>query len=310
MEKEMQNSHKGKGALDAFLNLLQLITLGWLSFSIGSVFFNIINKYFGSIQFGSQMDLVFQSATKTGIASSIIVLPIFLVIISVLHSEYKKDKLDHNSGIYRWLTYLMLLVSALTIIGSLVALLVNFLNGEYTANIILKILVVLLIALGIFGFYGYDLRRKSFKKKSIISMIAFALVIIIGVGAIGWGLFLVDSPKVTKMKKFDLQRAQDLDSINSLVVYGYATDKKLPDYFPRMANYKDPATSKPYEYKILGSDQYEICANFSLPVSSVEYPGQPKWYMHLAGRQCFQEKINPDDIKNLVPDQAAKIINN
>ncbi len=304
MEHETQNAHKGKGALDAFLNLLQLITLGWLSISVGSVFFNIINKYFGSIEFGSQMDMVFQTGTKTGIASSIIVLPIFLVVICVLHGKYKKHELDFVSGIHKWLTYLMLLVSALVIIGSLVALLVNFLNGEYTANIILKILVVFLIALGIFGFYGYDLRRKNFGKRSLISMIAFALVIVIGGGAVVWGLFLVDSPKVTKLKRFDLQRAQDITNISSLLLYSYASDKKLPDYSPKLSSFQDPENKKPYEYKILAPDQYEICANFSMAASKGEDPQQPEWYRHLAGRQCFQQKINPDDIKNLAPKMA------
>jgi uncharacterized membrane protein YidH (DUF202 family) len=256
------------------------------------------------------MDLVFQSGAKTGIASSIIVLPVFLIIICTLHNQYKKEELSHTSGIHKWLTYLMLLVSALVIIGSLVALLVNFLNGEYTANIILKILVVLLIALGIFGFYGYDLRRKKFDKKSLISIIAFAAVVAISVGAIVWGLFLVDSPKVTKMKKFDLQRVEDLTNINSLVIYAYASDKAIPDYFPRMSNYKDPATGKPYEYKILSADQYEICANFALAAPATSYPQQLEWYSHLAGRQCFQKKINPNEIKNLVPEQALKVINN
>ena len=43
---EDTTSYKGKGAFDAFLNLLSLITLGWMSISVGAVLFQIVNKFF------------------------------------------------------------------------------------------------------------------------------------------------------------------------------------------------------------------------------------------------------------------------
>ena len=42
-----QDQYKGRGALDAFLNLFSLITLGWMSIAIGMVVFQLIDKYLG-----------------------------------------------------------------------------------------------------------------------------------------------------------------------------------------------------------------------------------------------------------------------
>ncbi|MEK7167620.1 MAG: DUF5671 domain-containing protein, partial [Patescibacteria group bacterium] len=121
---------KGKGALDAFLNLLTLASLGWFSITLGRAFFLLFDKFFnpkiGGLQFDDQYGL------KVAIASLIIVTPVLLATINFLHYKYKKEEINHQSGIYRWLTYLMLFVVFLVIIGSLITLVFNLLNGDYT----------------------------------------------------------------------------------------------------------------------------------------------------------------------------------
>lgn len=298
METQNQTSVRGKGALDAFLNLFVLISLGWLSFSVGQILFGIINKAFvNNIYSGYGYDLSLQSGLRMGIASAIILLPIFLIIINVLHYQYKKGNLIHGSGINRWLTYLMLLVSALTVIGSLVALLVNYLNGEYTINIILKIITVLVIALLIFGYFGYELRRKDFIKRSTVSMIALILVLVFVIGSIAGAFFFMDSPKTTKLKRLDMTRSSDLSSLNGYINSKYVEDKKLPDINDsQITSFKDPETKKPYEYKIVNEKEYQLCANFAFAVNDTEkYPGSEDWFNHLAGYQCFTKKtLDPD----------------
>lgn len=304
MENEIQSSNKGKGALDAFLNLFVLISLGWLSIAIGQILFNVINKVFKTTEYmGYGYDISIQSGLKIGIASTVILLPVFLVVIAVLHRQYKKEALSFASGIHKWLTYLMLLVSALVIIGSLVTLIMNFLNGEYTINIVLKIVVVLVMALLIFGYYFYDLRRKNYSKKSAISIVAFILILVIGIGSLVGAFFLIDSPKVSKLKKFDMTRTSDLSNMNSTIMTSYMDNTKLPDPSdPILANYKDPETQNPYEYRILGDKQYELCANFSVVVSSNEQgPGADAWFNHLAGRQCFKKTISDANNPQLKP---------
>ncbi len=300
MEKQNTIS-KGNGALDAFLNLLVLISLGWLVTSIGKILFNVVDNYFAPNNYYYGYNVSVQVGLKAGIASLIILLPIFLIVVTVLHAQYQKQKLNNTSGIHRWLTYLMLLASALTVIGSLVALIVNFLNGEYTANVLLKILIILLLALGIFGYFGYDLKRKEYSKKSTVSIVAFIIILVVGIGSLVGSFLIIDSPKVSKMKRMDLIKVEHLNTINANVLSFYFTNKKLPTIEEaKIKSLFDPETKQPYEYNVLGENEYELCANFSYAVPENEkMHAAEEWYSHLAGRQCFAKSISETNLNNM-----------
>ncbi len=301
-EKQQREAFQGKSALDFFLNFLTLATLGWLALSVGGIIFQIINKYLSGT-YQVLTDYIIQTALKSYLASAIIVLPIFLITSYLLHRQYRNNNLNHQSNIYRWLTYLILLVSLLLAIGSLVALLINFLNDDYTAKIILKILVIFAISLGIFGYYLYDLRRRDYAKRAAVSVAAFTVVLAISIIAIIAGLLLIDSPATARLKKFDLQRVVALSQINSLVVSSYAQSNKLPAILNSsfMNQLIDPQTKKPYEYQVLASDQYQICADFSLAAksNSENVVGADEWLNHQAGHQCFTKKIDLQLINNI-----------
>jgi FtsH-binding integral membrane protein len=299
-----QNQFKGKGALDAFLNLLSLITVGWLSIAVGMILFQLINKFFNNqaIDYVSSFS---QEPLKFGIASAVILLPIYLAVAGWLHHHYKTGKLNHASGIHRWLTYLMLLVSALTIIGRLIYQLFRFLDGDYATAVILRTLVILVIAGGIFGYYLYDLIRKDFSGRSIVSMVAIVVVIVAVLASVVGGFIIIDSPEKSRAIKFDTKRVDDLSTLNSMINYFYHDKKSLPSdlsdaQFNNIKN--DPETSKPYEYRVLTSDQYELCATFALatPVIPANYtsPMGDNFYYHTAGRQCYTKSAaDPNAMK-------------
>jgi len=306
-----ENQYKGKGAFDAFLNLLSLITLGWMSLAVGAALFQIINKFLAAsaVDYAASFS---QNALKVSLASAIIITPIFLAVVSWLHRSYKIGNLNYQSGIHRWLTYLMLLVSALTVIGRLVYQLFRFLDGDYTLAVILKTLVILIIAGGIFGYYFYDLMRKDFTKKSPVSLAVFIAVIIIALASIIGGFFIIDSPAKARALKFDSQRANDLVSLNYIIDnYYQQNNNTLPADLSasQFLNYHDPEKiSQPYEYQTLGDNQFELCAVFSLsaPSNSDNFSQQPlngaDIYTHGAGRQCFirtVEIINKNNIQRL-----------
>ncbi len=296
----MDEQYKGKGALDAFLNLLSLITLGWMSISIGSVLFQIINKFFIP-QATDYENYYSQDSLKFSIASAIIITPIFLIVISWLHKNYKAGNLNCKSGIHRWLTYLMLLASALTIIGRLVFQLFRFLNGDYASAVILKTVVILAIAGGIFGYYFYDLVRKDFSRRSGISLAGLIVVIIVSLGSVIGGFMIIDSPSRARALKFDIQRENDLSNLSFIINdYYQQNNDTLPAnlLLPQFASYHDPETGQPYEYKRTGDKQYELCANFSLTAPNAQNDfTQPKpvndadIYAHGVGRQCFNRTV-------------------
>jgi len=294
------NQFAGKGALDAFLNLLSLVTVGWLAIALGMVLFQIINK-FSTPQAIDYVARFAQGPLKFGIASVFILAPIFLAVSAWLHRCYKVGKLDHKSGIHRWLTYLMLFVSALTIIGRLIYQLFRFLDGDYALAVILKTLVILGIAGGIFGYYLYDLVRKDFTKKSLVSLVGFILVIVIALASIIGGFFIIDPPTVARAVKFDQQRVTDLYNLDSMINDYYRQNEELPQDLlaPKFSRFKDPETQTPYDYKVLGEEEFELCASFSLAIDSEDesyYDGGNKdWSYHQAGYQCFSVRVNEDD---------------
>lgn len=139
----------------------------------------------------------------------------------------------------------------------------------------------------------------------IISIVALAVIA---------GFFVVGSPQTMRLQRFDEQRIQDLQFLQSEIVNYWRSKEMLP---PTLADLedpvrgvkipKDPDTSKEalYEYRIVDSQTFQLCANFSLaaengtvarpvyltPETSPQY-GQ-NWE-HDAGRVCFERKIDKD----------------
>ena len=308
---ENQDQYKGRGALDAFLNLFSLITLAWTSIAAGLILFQIIDKFLSpeKLYYYNQFS---QVSLKIGIASALIVTPIFLLVINFLHRHYKNGILNHQSGVYRWLTYLVLLAAALNIIGRLIQLIFQFLDGSYTLASVLKILVVLLIASGIFGYYWYDLKRTDYSVKSQVSKIFFAVVVVVILASVVGGFFLIDSPQTTRMKKRDQERVMHLDNIRNILTSDYINTKALPNDLsePKFSGNVDPQTNQLYEYRLIDATKYELCATFELPAEdpqkngySTPYPlGGENWYYHKEGRQCFEQTVSGLDVKPLLPE--------
>ena len=298
MDQGSNQQYKGTGALDAFLNLFSLITLGWMSIAIGIMLFQIIDKFLspGTVFYLSRFS---QTSLKFGVASAFIIVPVFLLTISSLHKKYKSGKLNPDSSVYRWLTYLILLITGLNIIGRLIQLVFKFLDGDYTLPSILKILVVIAIASGIFGYYWYDLKRSDYSKRSNVSQIFFGLVVAVTVISVVTSFFIVDSPQKTNLKKLDEQRVNDLTYLSDMVNNYYYENDVLPEDLSaaRFSQFTDPATQQPYTYNVLGEESYELCATFDLPADDSDetyYSGNRDWFYHQAGQQCFTASVNPD----------------
>lgn len=79
----------------------------------------------------------------------------------LLNKAIDKDPDKRSSKIRKWLTYITLFIAAGVIIGDLITLVYNVLNGELTTRFILKVLTVGGIAGSIFGYYLWDLRKEE-----------------------------------------------------------------------------------------------------------------------------------------------------
>lgn len=134
-------------AKDFFLYFLLFISLAFITFGTGTLLFQFINKFVPS-SLGTGISFFDQDSVKFGIASILIASPLFFFLSGVVNDRLKSKKTPKDSSVRKWLTYIMLLFAATTIIGDMVTLIMNFLNGETAAAFFLKALVVLLMAGG------------------------------------------------------------------------------------------------------------------------------------------------------------------
>lgn len=286
-----KNKYKGKGALDAFLNLLSLISLGWTSWAIGAIAFELIYRYTEMQSKLVNINNYSDQGIKYAIASLLVIGPVYFLAVNLLHRRYKTDELNHNSGIYRWLTYLMLLASALSIVGSLIALIASFLNGDYSLSIVLDILVVMIIALFIFGYYFYDLKRKDYKKVDQVSAIVGGVVVVVLVVAVVLGFLNVETPAKTRARLLDSRTENALSNLVMSVANDYSLNNKVPDQISNLAEWVSPGKDisvVSVTYRKINDQNFELCADFnSASASKFNVTTDMPWAGHPVGNACY-----------------------
>jgi hypothetical protein len=146
-------------AREAFVYLVLFLCLYLSAWSFGALLFDLINRALPDVlrQYGSGND----NALQLSISMLVVSFPIFLWLSSLTGRWVSRDSEKRSSKVRKWLTYITLFIAAGIIIGDLITLFYNLLGGELTARFFLKVLVVLLIAGLIFGYYLWDLKQEE-----------------------------------------------------------------------------------------------------------------------------------------------------
>jgi len=288
----------------AFFYVLSLVTLIFTSLATGMIIFQIINK--------KVVDLLtlapggFEQGTlKFAISAIIIAAPIYFVMMWLINKNVLAGKLDKESGIRKWLTYFILLISAVVMIGWLIGTLNSFLNGELSLKFILKSLTSILISAAVFSYYLYDIRRKEISKNNNIIRSYFYGSIAIAVVALVSAFFFIDSPLVVRNQKFDQAIINKFSQIDYAVNAYYGENKKLPadlnalinggsTYYIVASDITDPATNQPFVYNVKAKDAYELCASFKT-ANKVETNDKSVYFdtrwLHDSGYQCLKQRV-------------------
>ncbi|PKL72582.1 hypothetical protein CVV26_01040 [Candidatus Kuenenbacteria bacterium HGW-Kuenenbacteria-1] len=288
--------------------MLSLVALGFTATSIGIIIFQIINKNIVDIteSFNSEYDI---DALKLAISAIIVCVPIFFIMTWQINKNLFLGLLDKNSGIRKWLTYFILFASSVVIIGYLISLIFNFLNGELSIKFILKTITAIIISGIVFSYYFYDIKRKIVEKtKSKISQIYFYGALLIIIATLISSIFFVESPQETRNKKQDYMVAEKIFNIKRAINSYYFSKKKLPENFEELLlggfiqsenEIRNPKTKEKVEYKIISEDTYELCANFKTSNKNnhdehYNYPND-QWF-HDAGYQCIKKPVENNDV--------------
>ena len=146
-------------AKEAFIYLVLFVCLYISAFFFGSLMFEFIEYWLPDALEtwrGFSNDVV-----RRSVSSLVIAFPLYLWLTSVMTKAIKTDPDKRTSKVRKWLTYITLFVAAIFNIVDLITLDYNLLGGDMTAQFLLKILTVLLIAGLIFGYYLWDLKKEE-----------------------------------------------------------------------------------------------------------------------------------------------------
>ncbi len=144
-------------AREAFQYLLLFATLYISAWHLGSLLFDIINRWFPDAAAGSE----FRNGMRLSVAALVIAFPVFLFSARRIAREVARHPIKRLSPVRRWLTYLTLFIAAGVLIGDMTTLVYNVLGGEATPRFLAKVGVVAVIAGAIFHYYMQDLRREE-----------------------------------------------------------------------------------------------------------------------------------------------------
>ncbi len=265
----------------------------------------------------------YQSGISGYMATVIVALPIFLVLMRIIRKTIIADPSRQEIWVRRWALICTLFVTVVAFAITLVVLLSTFLSGEeVTARFLFKVLIVLLVTGASFAHFFADIKGywKQFPDRARnLGYIAVAIVIV----TIVVGFYIVGTPRAARLARYDTQRISDLQNIQWQIVNYWQQKKKLPKTLNELSdpisNFSapvDPQTKNEYEYKETAPLSFQLCAVFNaetgmtmggrrgvvplqvyppIPFDSALVRGEKadNW-QYSAGRVCFDRTIDPE----------------
>ena len=268
----------------------------------------------------------FDSA-RGALATLIIFFPIFLLLMKFWRKAGQDGLGKADSMIRKWMIYLLLFLSSLSLAIDLVTLVRYFVSGEITTRFILKVFVVIIVALYVGVYYIFELKDKKELwgfKVGIWSAIKSSIIVLV---LIILSFLVIGTPSQQRTWRLDDRRVTDLQGIQYQVINYWQQKQKLPEKLSDLSNslngYALPVDpefdkGKTYEYKKTGEMKFEVCATFSasMPKGWQEYgngggiaipmttrdgvtvPSYPSGvndsWDHDAGKKCFERTIDKD----------------
>ncbi len=284
---------------DFFIHLGIIIFLYISSISLLSLLFDAIN-----IAFPDRLDYgyydPYSASTRWAIASLIIIFPMLLVLSWLANRDMKLEPAKAELGIRKWLTYLTLFLTGLSIISDLVVLINTFLSGEISTRFVLKVLAVLVIIGIIFWYYMIDLKKSGGSYRKITAIAASVIVVV----SIVSGFVIMGTPGKARALQFDERRVNDLQNIQQQITNYWQMHGQLPkttaDLFDSISGYqaaKDPETDAAYTYTPTAETSFKLCATFDEVTPKYNTPvydtyGNMGNWQHGKGNVCFDRTID------------------
>jgi len=314
--------------VDVVINFFSFILLGIIATALGTLLFATINKFLPDPLdlMSVYTDASASSSIHYAISALLIGFPLYYVALRIWFRKFREDEGRVESNLSKWLTYLVLLITAVTIVGDLITVVFTLLQGEITVRFFLKALTILVIAGIIFGFYYLERRKIQYHlniPQTIFQLFGRGVTGLIALSVI-LGFIVSGSPTTERNRTFDRTRAEHLSSLSNCIENYAGTFGQLPASFADLKQtsqfsycsgyMQDPETATPYDYRVVAPSrvdgavkvgEFELCANFAF-ASAVNadvlgYANNSVWNSHTAGKSCDTMKA-----QLLVPTQAVQ----
>jgi len=282
-----------------------MTTLYASAISLVTLLFQLINY-----SFPDNLDYYFDpsfGAIRWSIAMLVVLFPLYVYLTRVANEKIRNNSEEKENIFRKWLVYLTLFISGTTLVVDLVVLINAFLGGDLTSRFLLKVVAVFVVIGFAFYYYLNDLRGKWEREEKLSKTIALIVSLIV-VASIILGFLVVGSPSEQRLLKFDNEKINDLSSITWEIENYYRENNKLPEDLNQIRDdsyaeeiFTDPQSGEPYGYNLVGTDTYELCAEFNLDSSSFNSRAYPIYdWTHNVGENCFKKTINPEILKPII----------
>jgi len=310
-------------AVDVFLHLFWFILLYLTAFSLAALLFDYVDVLYPPL-----FNYLGSNSIVTEVSILLVAWPVFFLTNWVLGKIAKKTPDIRRSVVRKWLVYLTLFVTALTLVIDLITIVYNFLSGGLSVSFGLKTLAVLIVAGLMFGYFLWDVRKGEISKM-VVRIFAWGTSALLLISIVA-GFVIAGTPAEQRRQRQDQQRVSDLQNIQSEVFAYYATKEALPATLDQLRSDvtgfvppRDPETEQAYEYQASGDLSFELCATFGAEdtdgitggfedpyngrVLTPIYPGfDDTAWAHPIGRTCFDRTIDPEQLKQIFGDVTSR----
>lgn len=250
----------------------------------------------------------FSGAIRFAMASLIVLVPVTIGLLRALRRDIEANPAKQDLWIRRWILVLTVFVAGAAVVGDLITLINYFLGGDITMRFVLKVLVLLLVAGGVFLHFLADLRGYWTANPSYARMVGYGAGVVVLLSIIA-GFFIMGSPTQVRLYRFDSQKVSDLQNIQWQIVNYWQQKQALPNNLADLNDPisdwdepKDPQTEQAYRYEKTGDLTFKLCATFNADSKEAQYERMPSSAIgaiegnwdHGAGEVCFDRTIDPE----------------
>lgn len=293
---------------DFFLWAGAMIALYSSVFAFIALLFQYINYAYPDALSYTYYSDPFSGGIRFAMATLIVMVPVAVILFRILRKDIETVPAKADLWIRRWILVLTLFIAGFAVVGDLITLINYFLGGDVTMRFVLKVVVLLLVAGGVFLHFLADLRGYWVQFPSRARLVSWAAGAVVLLAIIA-GFFIMGSPSQVRLYRFDSQKVSDLQTIQWQVVNYWQQKQVLPADIQEL---NDPLSGwtlpvdpqgQEYRYERTSNSSFRLCATFNadsregqnsqaMPVRA--YGTLEGNFDHGTGEVCFDRTIDPE----------------